>query len=165
MTQPARPANASDAPMTLTNFRRLRLSSHSSISCGYSRETNSANSGASTNSSTLRQYSLPSCANIRSRMIAKFCLCSGLGILSMTGRAACHHLLASDLVIGLHLLALVLVGIGVLPLHTEYLGLWPDELLRSTMARDAPLHLQRVLLENSRHIVDLPVTRGTADAL
>ena len=33
------------------------------------------------------------------------------------------------------------------------------------MARDAPLHLQRVLLKNRRHIVDLPVARRTADAL
>jgi len=33
------------------------------------------------------------------------------------------------------------------------------------MARDAPFHLQCVLLKDRRHIVDLPVTGRTADAL
>src|SRR4051794_40298003 len=80
MTHPVRPASAKEAPITLTKLRRLSVLSHDSISCGYSRETNSLNSGASTYSSTLRQYSLPSVDKILSRSREKFCLLSGLGI-------------------------------------------------------------------------------------
>src|SRR5207249_1795876 len=63
------------------------------------------------------------------------------------------------------LLALVLVGVRILPLHVVDLRLWTYELLRRTMARYAPFHLERVLLEYGRHVVDLSVTGRTANAL
>ncbi len=84
----------------------------------------------------------------------------------MTSRTACHHFLASDLVIGLSTASRSLgIDVGVLPLHIEYLGLRPDKLLRVAVARDAPFHLQRVFLINGGHVVDLAVTRRAPDAL
>src|SRR6478672_3511810 len=174
MTQPVRPASASDAPMTFTKLRRLRVLSQDSISCGYSRETNSLNSGASTYSSTLRQYSFPSCDKILSRSRAKFCLLSGVGIflfgipsvarLPVADRAARHHFLASNVVIGLQLCAFGGIYIAVAPLHVEYLFLRPDKFFRLAMAGQAPLHLKRVFLVNGRHGVDLSVTCRAANA-
>lgn len=83
--------------------------------------------------------------------------------LSMTSRAACHYLSAANLVLLFQLEPLVGRQISVLPLHIEDLGLRPDELFRFAVTCQAPLHLQRVLLIDGRHIVDLAVTCRTSD--
>lgn len=83
----------------------------------------------------------------------------------MTCRAAGQHLFAADLMIDPELFAFRLVDIAVLPLHVIYLTLRTDEFLRLAVTRQTPLHLQRVLLEDRRHIVDLPVTCRAADTL
>lgn len=85
--------------------------------------------------------------------------------LSVTGRATRHNFFTSDLKVDFKLLAFAGVEIAILPLHVVDLGLWPDELLRGPVTRNAPLHLERVLLKNGRHHVDLTVTRRTANAL
>src|SRR5262252_8270723 len=54
---------------------------------------------------------------------------------------------------------------GLLVLHVENLFLRTQELLRLTMAVEAPLHLQRVLLIHEGHGIDLPVAAETANAL
>ena len=49
--------------------------------------------------------------------------------------------------------------------HREDLVAWADKLLRGTVALDAPLHLQGILLEHQRHLIDTPVTRLAPHAL
>ena len=83
----------------------------------------------------------------------------------MTRRAARHHFLTSYLVVDLELIAIFLVNIARLVVIIEYLGLWPDELFRSTVTSDAPLHLKRIFLEDDRHVVDRTVAGRTAYAL
>src|SRR5690349_23640511 len=107
MTQPERPAKASDAPMTFTKFLRVSDGSQFSVLTGNSPLILSSNCGEPANSSTLRQYCLPLCERIISRVCAKPFLLSGLGIvitdsstkvLSMADRTARLHFLASDVV-------------------------------------------------------------------
>jgi len=85
--------------------------------------------------------------------------------LAMTRRAAGQQFLTSNPVFRLELLSLVAIDVIVLPLHVIDLRLWPDEILRLPVTRYTPLHLQRIHLVNSRHIVDLAVTGRAADAL
>ena len=82
----------------------------------------------------------------------------------MTRRAARHHFLTSYLVVDLELIAIFLVNIARLVVIIEYLGLWPDELFRSTVTSDAPLHLKRIFLEDDRHVVYRTVAGRTAYA-
>ena len=49
--------------------------------------------------------------------------------------------------------------------HREDLAARPDVFLRVAVAVEAPLHLQRVLLQHQRHLVDAPVAGLAADAL
>ncbi len=58
MTQPLKPASASDAPMIFRNVLRSTGLFHSSAACGNSRRTNSSTIGESASSSSERQYSL-----------------------------------------------------------------------------------------------------------
>lgn len=83
----------------------------------------------------------------------------------MTCRAARHHLLASYLIVNLEFIPIFLVNIAWLIIVIKYLGLWPNELLRSTVTRDAPFHLKCVFLEYNGHVVDRTMARRTADAL
>ncbi len=83
----------------------------------------------------------------------------------MTGRAARQHLFAADLMIDLQFVALGLRKITVFPLHIVDLALWPDELFRLAVTSEAPFHLERVLLEYCRHVVDRPVAGRATDAL
>ena len=83
----------------------------------------------------------------------------------MTGRAACQHLFAADLVIDLQLIAFRLIEIAVLPLHVVDLALWPDEFFRFAVTCDTPLHLERIFLKYRRHFIDRTVARRTTDAL
>src|ERR1044072_3927346 len=83
----------------------------------------------------------------------------------MTSRTTCHHLFSANLVFLFQLETLVRVEIAVLPLHVEDLGLRTDEFLGFAMARETPFHLQRVLLENRRHVVDLSMACRTTDSL
>lgn len=82
----------------------------------------------------------------------------------MAGRAAGHHFLTTDLVIGFQVGALFCVDVAILPIHVVDLRFRPNKFLRLTVASQAPFHLKRILLINSRHIVDLSVTGRTADA-
>lgn len=83
----------------------------------------------------------------------------------MTGRAACQHLFAADLVIYLQLSSLGCVEIAIFPLHVVDLALRPNEILRCSVTCEAPFHLEGVLLENRRHIIDSTMAGRTADAL
>lgn len=83
----------------------------------------------------------------------------------MTRRAARHHFFTSNLIVDLELVAIFLVNIARLVIIIEYFGLRPDELFRSTVTCDAPLHLKRIFLKNDRHIVDRTVAGRTAYAL
>ena len=49
--------------------------------------------------------------------------------------------------------------------HREHLAARTDELLRRAVTVEAPLHLQRVLLQHQRHLVDPPVARLASHAL
>jgi len=63
------------------------------------------------------------------------------------------------------LLADFILVCGGFPIHVENLVLGAQHLLRITVAIDAPLHQQRVRLEHQRHLIHLPVTRRTSNAL
>src|SRR5438132_159385 len=60
MTQPLKPASASDAPINFRKVRRSTGSFHSSAAWGNSRLTNSSKMGESASSSSVRQYSFGS---------------------------------------------------------------------------------------------------------
>src|SRR4051812_20792328 len=132
--------------------RRSTGEFHSSACCGYSRSTNSLNSGVSANSSRLRQKFLPCWpASTRSRISAKLFLLSLLGIrisfnLPMARRATGQYAGWLDIVLFLEIQTLSqgFIG-GVLgrPTHIENFILRPDKPFRIAMARDTPLHLQR----------------------
>ncbi len=83
----------------------------------------------------------------------------------MTRRATRHHFLAPDLIIGFKFLAFRLIYIAVLPIHLKHLIFWPNKGFRRSMARNAPFHLKRIFLENSRHLIDLPMASGTSNTL
>jgi len=57
-----------------------------------------------------------------------------------------------------------LVG-GRLPTHVGDLIVGPQIFLRIAMAIQTPTHGQLFGLKHERHLIDLPVTRRTADAL
>src|SRR5690606_28270590 len=174
ITQPDSPASASDAPITFMKWRRESEGSQFSTFTGNSPLILSSNSADPANSSMLRQYCLPLCERIISRVCAKPFLLSGLGIvisdsstklLSMTDRTTRHHFLAADLVLFLKRNAVRLIEIAVLPLHVVDLRLRPDKLLRFAVARKAPFHLERILLIDRGHIVNLAVASRTPDSL
>ena len=83
----------------------------------------------------------------------------------MTSRTACHYLFPSDLVLLFQLEPLIGGEVSVLPPHIEHFRLRPDEFLGLAMTRQTPFHLQRVLLINRRHVVDLAVARRAPDSL
>lgn len=83
----------------------------------------------------------------------------------MAGRATRKHLSTADLVVHLQLIPLGLVGILRAVRHIEDLRLRPNELLRLAVTLYAPLHLQRILFVNGRHLIDRSVTGRAADAL
>ena len=51
-----------------------------------------------------------------------------------------------------------------LPRHVVDLVVWTEVILRSAMTIDAPSHVKRLGLPGERHLVDLPMTGGTAHA-
>ena len=51
------------------------------------------------------------------------------------------------------------------PIHVEDLVARPHVFLRVAVAVEAPVHHQRGVLVDERHLVDLPVAGGAADAL
>src|SRR5689334_25262746 len=55
--------------------------------------------------------------------------------------------------------------LGRLVAHRENLRARTDVVFRVAMAVDAPLHLQRLLLEHERHLVDSPVAGLAAHTL
>lgn len=81
----------------------------------------------------------------------------------MTRRTARQHFAAANLVLGLQVQPLLRVQVAVLPLHVENFRFRPDEFFRLAVTRQAPFHLQRVLLKNGRHVVHLAVARRTPD--
>jgi len=83
----------------------------------------------------------------------------------MTGRAACQLDRCPKVVRLSQLGADFRLIVRRLPIHIENLIFGPENRLGIAVAIDAPLHQQGVGLEDQRHLVDLPVTRGTAHAL
>lgn len=57
-----------------------------------------------------------------------------------------------------------MIDIAGLPVHIKDLALRTNKLLRFAMTSEAPFHLQRILLKNGGHVVDLAVTGRAADA-
>ena len=51
------------------------------------------------------------------------------------------------------------------PVQVEYFVTGPDEFFRLAMAIEAPLHVERVRFPGKRHLIQLPVARGAADAM
>src|SRR5438874_3994165 len=81
----------------------------------------------------------------------------------MTRRTAGQKLGAWDPIFrGQFLAQLRLVGRNF-PVHIEDLVAWAQNGLRIAMTVQAPLHLEIGRLENQRHLIDLPMTRRTAD--
>jgi len=55
-----------------------------------------------------------------------------------------------------------LVGGG--PVQIEDFSAWANELLWRTMAIEAPFHIKRMRFPRERHLIELPVAGGAADA-
>src|SRR6185503_16150291 len=137
------------------NVRRSIGLFHSSACWGYSRTTNSRNTGLSASSSRLRQYclplrlSFPSCiARIWSRISWKF-MCRSLSAISnfltVTSRTTRQHLPTLNLVFSHQFAAqvqLVLTLVLRTPGHIEDFSFRPDKPLRCTVTLQTPLHLQ-----------------------
>src|SRR6185503_5999524 len=155
------PASASDAPISFRKLRRPTGSSHSDAFCGNSRCRNSLNSGVSTSDSRLRQYSRPRVPSSRARSASMF-MASLIRVLSMARRAVGQALDA----VFLHESGAQFLLRNRRPVaHGENIAARPDELLRRPMTGQAPLHLQRILLEHQRHFVDAAVARLAAHSL
>src|SRR5687767_14237617 len=155
------PASASEAPISFRNPRRPTGSSHSEAFCGNSRCRNSLNSGVSETASRLRQYSRPRLPSslVRSDWMSISCVMSGS---PMARRAA-----------GVGLDSVLLHQPGpdqrlrlrwAIPHRVDFAAR-PHELLRVAMAVETPLHLQRVLLQRERHLVDPAMTGFASHAL
>jgi len=84
----------------------------------------------------------------------------------MAGRAAFQHSPALNLVPGLQvetLRQLVFCFVFLPPFHVVNLFHRPHEPFRRAVTLQTPLHLQRLRLEENRHLVDAPVTRRASD--
>jgi len=81
----------------------------------------------------------------------------------MTGRTAGQKLRAWDLVFRSQLLAKLRLVRRSFPIHIEDLIARPQSSLGIAMTIQTPLHLEVGSLENQWHLVDLSVTRRTAD--
>src|SRR4051794_32482123 len=219
--QPATPARASEAPISVRNWRRVTGSVHSEACSGNSRPSLSRNSGVSRSSSSPRQRARPPPAAFPSPSLAlRACSVPSLALRASPGgrcgiaswstdmlpprrlrrlvldlkgargdfcvplacasglpvarRAAGEDARLADMVVPDELLAegplaerlaRVVRLVGGLPGHVEDLVARPDEVLRPAVAVQAPLHQERVLLEDEVHLVDPPVAGGAADPL
>src|SRR5688572_9397068 len=148
------PASASDAPISFRNPRRPTGSSHSDAFCGNSRWRNSLNSGVSASASRLRQYSRPRVPSSRARSASRSV--RFMGGLPVTRRAIGVRLDA----VFLHQLRPELRLRGRRPVaHRKDLAPRAHEALRVAVTVEAPLHLQRVLLQHQRHLIDPAMAR------
>src|SRR5512138_2434905 len=136
--------SASDDYISFRNPRRPTRSSHSEAFCGNSRCRNSLNSGVPDSCSRLRQYSLPRVPSswLRSASMSFGSLMSASPVArGATGvaldRVLLHEPRPDDR-----------LRLGRLVTHRENLRARTDVVFRVAMAVDAPLHLQRILLEH-----------------
>src|SRR5690242_15470628 len=162
----ARPAMATEAPMSFMKLRRSTPLSRAMACCGNSWCMKSSKTSLRASSSRLRQYSLPRRSPTRARNSVKFSvlfsLMEWLLRASVMTRRTMGHALDP---VTLHELGsqrfLVLGHVG----HVEDFLARPDLLLGIAMALDAPLHRQRRGLVDEVHLVDAAVAGRASDAL
>src|SRR5688572_18470343 len=161
LVQALTPASASEADISLRKPRRPTGSSHSDAFCGNSRCRNSLNSGVPESSSRLRQYSLPRAPSswARSAWMSLGSLMSASPVARRATRVALDRVLLHEPRSENRL------RLGRRIAHREDLRARTNVVFRVAVTVEAPLHLQRVLLEHERHLVDAPVARLAAHAL